>query len=137
MVTVLFSKLWFIFALMVFLHIVDDYMFQGVLSKLKQKSFWKNDPIGKDPMYKFDYIVALVCHAISWTFMIMLPVIIYIYMCAIPVPTVNIIGAYVMNIILHAAADDLKANRHAINLVQDQCFHLLQIVASFLLCIGW
>ena len=57
---------------MIFLHVVDDYYLQGILAQLKQKSWWeKNAP---DPLYKNDYKVALVTHAFSWTFMIMLPI---------------------------------------------------------------
>ena len=39
-------SIWFILALMIFLHIIDDYVLQAPrLSSLKQKSFWeKNAP---------------------------------------------------------------------------------------------
>lgn len=56
---------------MVFCHIVDDYYLQGILAKLKQKSYWElNAP---DKKYENDYRMALLMHSISWSFMIMLP----------------------------------------------------------------
>ena len=63
----------FILCAMIFLHIIDDYVLQApCLCDLKQKSFWeKNAP---EEQYKKDYIVALIMHAISWSFMIMLPI---------------------------------------------------------------
>ena len=46
---------------MLFFHIVDDYYLQGFLASAKQKSWWeKNNP---NPLYKNDYIIALVEHA--------------------------------------------------------------------------
>ena len=66
-------SIWFIFTAMIFLHIIDDYVLQApCLCDLKQKSFWeKNAP---QTMYKNDYIIALIMHAFSWSFMIMLPI---------------------------------------------------------------
>ena len=62
-----------IFLTMIFLHIVDDYYLQGILAQMKQKKFWKEQT--PDELYKYDYIWALIMHAFSWTFMIMLPLI--------------------------------------------------------------
>ena len=63
-----------IFLIMLFMHIVDDYYLQGILAKMKQRSWWEeNAPQEK---YKHDYKVALFMHAFSWTFMIMLPLLI-------------------------------------------------------------
>jgi hypothetical protein len=60
---------------MLFFHIADDYYLQGFLASAKQKSWWeKNYP---NPLYKNDYIIALVEHAFSWTVMIHIPIIIY------------------------------------------------------------
>ena len=112
--------------LMVFLHIVDDYYFQGILAQMKQKSWWeKNAP---DPLYKNDYKVALIEHAFSWTFMIMLPitVLMVINNNILIVPwTVE----FVVNWILHGYVDHLKANVHSISLVTDQTTHVCQIIA--------
>lgn len=53
---------------MLFFHLFDDYKLQGILANMKQRSWWeKNAP---DDLYKNDYIIALIEHAFSWTFMI-------------------------------------------------------------------
>ena len=114
----------FVLFVMIFAHIVDDYYLQGILAKMKQKSWWKeNSP---DELYKRDYIVALLMHAFSWSFMINLPTLLvsrnYILMCIF----------MVINTYIHACVDNEKANKHSINLVIDQTFHLIQIVNLWL-----
>ena len=115
---------------MVFCHIVDDYYLQGKLALFKQKSWWeKNAP---DEMYKHDYIVALMMHSFSWAFTIMLPV---------AVSQEFQIGAvfvtmFIINTVVHAIVDDLKANKRKINLVTDQSIHISQIIVTFLICIA-
>lgn len=113
----------FIFILMLFLHIVDDYYLQGILANLKQKRWWnENAPQEK---YKNDYIAALMCHSFSWSFMICLPLAIYKYN--------DYWATFVLiNSIIHMIVDDLKANRFKINLLQDQFIHFIQICISFL-----
>ncbi len=45
----------FVILLMIFCHIVDDYYLQGILAKMKQKMWWKeNAP--DNIHYKYDYI---------------------------------------------------------------------------------
>ena len=61
----------FVFILMIFCHIVDDYYLQGWLASAKQKQWWKDN--APDKLYRFDYIWALIMHSFSWSFMIMLP----------------------------------------------------------------
>lgn len=111
-----------------FCHIVDDYYLQGKLALFKQKSWWeKNAP---DQLYKYDYIVGLIMHSFSWAFMIMLP---------IAVSQEVQIGAvfvtiFIINTVVHAIVDDLKANKRKINLVTDQSIHIGQIILTFLIC---
>lgn len=114
---------------MIFLHLVDDYYLQGILAKLKQKSWWEEN--APDSLYKYDYIVALVEHAFSWTFMIMLPItikmvvdnnILTIYWCI----------AFIVNLCIHAIVDHLKANDKKINLIIDQTIHICQIIITWL-----
>lgn len=114
----------FVIISMIFCHIVDDYYLQGWLSQAKQKSYWKKN--APDEMYKHDYIVALVMHAMSWSFMIMLPIAIYWSF------NVNALFAVVwtINAIIHAIVDDLKANKKIINLVYDQSIHMIQIALT-------
>lgn len=118
-------KIWLILFCMIFCHIVDDYYLQGVLAKLKQRSWWEENAPQEE--YKNDYKIALRMHAFSWSFMIMLPFIIaganqFAICCSI-----------LVNTIIHAFVDDLKANKKKINLVTDQKIHILQIFASWIL----
>ena len=114
-----------IFLTMIFLHIIDDYYLQGILAQMKQKKFWKEQ--APDELYKYDYIWALIMHAFSWTFMIMLPL---IFVSPIS-PAFYII--FVVNLAVHAYVDNLKANKHKINLWQDQLIHLAQIILTFII----
>ena len=109
---------------MMFCHIVDDYYLQGWLASAKQKSWWeKNAP---DKLYKHDYIVALICHAFSWTVMITLPLIIF---------TQGNLGwvwlTVPVNWAIHALVDNWKANIKKINLIVDQSIHLGQILLTW------
>lgn len=118
---------------MMFCHILDDYVLQGCLANLKQKSWWeKNAP---DKLYKHDYIAALICHAFSWSVMITLPLIIHSkgdlgwFWFSLPI-----------NWTIHALVDNWKANIRKINLIQDQLIHLGQIIltwGTFILLTIW
>lgn len=112
---------------MIFAHIVDDYYLQGILASLKQKSWWKNQKSYK-PMYKYDYIVALIMHAFSWSFMISLPILYIGFTKLISV-------AIILNTIIHGIVDDLKANKGKINLIVDQSIHIIQIVITWILLV--
>lgn len=116
----------FILLLMIFLHIVDDYYLQGILAKLKQKSWWEENAPNK--LYEYDYIVALLMHSFSWTFMIMLPL---FWTCGFNVEF-KLIYVFMINVITHAFVDNWKANIKGINLIQDQSMHLIQIVITWL-----
>ena len=118
----------FIFMLMVFCHIIDDYKLQqGLLANLKQKNWWEEHKEYKE-LYKYDYIWALIMHSFSWSFMVMLPL---AYVMNFNVPFTFVI-AFVMNVLVHAFVDDLKANRKKINLIQDQMAHLIQIYVTLM-----
>lgn len=110
---------------MIFLHIADDYYLQGILAQMKQKKFWKEN--APDPKYKYDYIWALIMHAFSWTFMIMLPLALTASI------GIKFYILFILNLIIHAFVDDLKANKLKINLWQDQLIHLLQIIITALI----
>ena len=98
----MFIKLLILLA-MIFLHIVDDYYLQGILASMKQKSWWeKNAP---DPLYKNDYRIALLEHAFSWTFMVMLP----IAVCMLIGYNISVICYFVLfifNFVCHAFIDN-------------------------------
>lgn len=113
---------------MIFCHIVDDYYLQGWLASAKQKSWWeKNAP---EKLYSNDYIIALFMHSFSWSFMIMLPIIIYILANGIDLKEWIVIP-YFVNMAIHCVVDDLKANKKKINLIQDQLIHMLQIILTW------
>ena len=116
-------NIWFILLLMIFLHIIDDYKLQaGVLNNLKQKKFWEEN--APDELYKRDYIWALIMHSFSWSFMIMLPI---AFKMGFKLD-LSFILMFILNVIIHANTDDMKANRHQINLIQDQLIHIGQII---------
>lgn len=109
--------------LMIFLHVIDDFCIQGIMASMKQKSWWQEHPIGSNPKYKNDYIAALFAHSFSWSFMIMIPILIW--------------GQWewpilIANMLTHAVIDNAKANKFQINLIQDQTYHLIQIIATWL-----
>lgn len=121
---------------MIFFHIVDDYRLQGILSSMKQIKWWKDqcNELGVDyNLYKYDYIVALICHSFSWSFMIMLPILVYNWG---NLTLLNYWYILIFNIIVHAIIDNEKANKFRINLVVDQLFHLIQIILSWVACCG-
>lgn len=118
-----------ILAVMFFCHVVDDYYLQGVLASMKQKVWWeKNAP---DQLYKNDYKMALYEHAFSWSFMISLPLLI-IALCKDSSLYYPIFMFYIFNTLCHAYVDNLKANQHKINLIQDQLIHFVQIFITWL-----
>lgn len=120
----------FVLALMLFCHIVDDYYLQGILAQIKQKKWWNEN--APNPLYKHDYIVALITHGFSWSFMVMLP----IAMAFGFAPPLSFWICFVINVVVHSFVDDLKANKLKINLVADQILHIVQICVTYLIIIG-
>ena len=114
---------------MIFCHIIDDFVLQAAcLSSLKQKSFWEEN--APDDKYRYDYIVAILVHGFSWSFMIHLPILIKFY------STMNLV-CFCMSLLaeasIHAYIDNHKANHKEINLIIDQSLHLLQILFTLLM----
>ena len=115
---------------MIFCHIVDDYYLQGVLASMKQKEWWeKNAP---DKLYKYDYIVALIMHSFSWTFMIMIIPTIYHFLNTDNWFELRVIGVFLANVNAHAYIDNEKANKKTISLIGDQLAHIAQILITWL-----
>lgn len=106
---------------MIFFHVIADYNLQGWLASAKQKEWWKKN--APQELYKHDYLVALLMHSFGWTFLVMLPIAFY-FNCII---TPTFVATFIVNLVLHAVIDDLKANRNKINLVIDQALHIIQI----------
>jgi len=123
--------MFYIIAILVFMfmaHLVDDYYLQGWLASAKQKSWWeKNAP---DTLYKRDYIMALTCHAMSWSIMVFSPILIYSLVNSIDLNLFYL--AVPINLCIHAIVDDLKANKKKINLIVDQSIHFIQIIITWL-----
>lgn len=121
----------FILLWMFFMHIVDDFYLQpGLLSKMKQKSWWEQN--APDKMYRYDYIWALFAHSFSWAFMIMLPVAYYFNFNI----NYKFFILFVINAVVHAMVDNWKANDKLINLWQDQLIHSFQIILTATLIFG-
>ena len=115
----------FILMCMVFMHIVDDFYLQGILANMKQKSWWeKNAP---QEMYKNDYLMALIIHGYSWSFMIHLPIMVFLNRFSS--------GGLIISALLHAWVDNFKANKSSINLIEDQSFHIVQIFSVWIFSI--
>lgn len=116
-----------ILLLMYLLHIIDDFVFQPIcLSKLKQKSWWKNNIKDKNELKKYgnDYITAIIIHSFSWAIMIHLPLFLY-------ASDIFLAISIVINTLIHCKVDDKKANLKLYNLTQDQTIHIIQIGITF------
>lgn len=119
----------FLILLMIFLHIIDDYVLQGILASMKQKAWWKEN--APDELYRHDYIWALIMHSFSWSFMIMLPI---AYIMNFQ-PNGWFLFMFALNILTHAVTDNAKANLRTINLWFDQIVHMRQIILTFVFMI--
>lgn len=118
--------------LMILAHIIDDFVLQTTcLSQMKQESWWLNHKEYK-PMYRNDYVMALLVHSMSWSIMILLPIIFLL-----EIPQISILTAFCINTVIHCLVDDLKANRGKLNLIQDQTIHLIQIIITWLTFVLW
>lgn len=107
-----------------FLHIVDDFYLQEILMSIKQKEWWEEHY--NDKLYQHDYIVALLIHSMSWSFMVHLPTLIYLYLNN---QNLNFFCfSLIWQSLCHALVDHVKANRHTINLITDQILHVGQII---------
>lgn len=120
------------------LHVIADFTLQTLgnpsLADMKQKAWWTNlldratDRPGSEiarkkhrndleRKYGRDYKVAMWCHCLVWSAITFLP------LCAVSGWSA-IVAA---NAGIHYLVDDLKANLHRINLIEDQFLHVLQI----------
>jgi len=124
---------------MLWCHVLDDYVLQGILASLKQRDWWqaqlKSGDIG-DTIYRHDYVAALLCHGLSWSCCVHLPLLL-----AGGLRHQGFLALSVaLNALVHALVDHAKANWKCINLVQDQCYHVAQIASVLLVyskaCLG-
>ena len=115
------------FWLCMLLHLIADFHLQGILADLKQKSWWYDRVSSYDrSKYKNDHQMAMLCHALMWSLVTFLPLAFvvnkYAFSCII-----------VWNAWIHGAVDYYKANAFKLNLVEDQTFHILQIIITILI----
>lgn len=120
----------FVLCCMIFIHCYYDFK-QGIVGELKQKSYWENHPDYK-PLYRNDYIIALMVHGFIWSFLILLPVIVY---TGFKVSTFYFLFLGI-NFMLHSIIDNEKANTKSINLVADQLFHTIQIILTWVVLVA-
>ena len=118
----IFHDYWVVLFTMIFLHIVDDFKHQDILAEMKEKKWWEKLD-GYSDYYRYDYIVALIVHSFSWTFVVMLPLLI---LSSFEINW-GLALMFIIHAVTHSMTDDLKANQRRINLVIDQFVHLLQI----------
>lgn len=116
-----------VFWLCVLMHLIADYNLQGILSDLKQSSWW-NEQLSKAQIrnidkYAFDFIAGPGCHALMWSIMTCLPLLLVVS------PVVFSI-CVLANTVVHGVVDHMKANMYLINLCQDQVLHLIQIAVT-------
>lgn len=118
---------------MIFCHIVDDYYLQGWLASAKQKEWWKKN--APNPLYKYDYLMALFMHSFSWSFMVMLFPAYYVFNSPLAndfgVIAAQVVFVFFLNLIIHFETDNAKANEGKINLIQDQIIHMAQIFLTW------
>jgi hypothetical protein len=116
---------------MLFLHLIADYNLQGILALMKQKSYWDEANANAGGKYKNDYIISLIEHAYVWTFMIMLPYMIFVFKNYTNLKYhIIYVVLFMINWAVHTYVDDLKANKMKINLVVDQLIHVVQILIT-------
>ena len=113
-----------ILILMFVCHVLDDFVLQPIcLSKLKQQQWWKM--CCSDPKYKNDYKMALTIHSLSWSAMILLPI-----MFLMETYGLSLFCVWIINAVIHYIVDDLKSNVKKINLITDQTLHFCQILLT-------
>lgn len=116
--------------LMFALHIFADFHLQGLLIDMKQKNWWSKQLMSFKPSekqkYRNDHFVALLFHSFEWTFIFMLPV--FFTEASIT----SILVAFIINMLIHAIVDEMKCNMMLINLIQDQIYHIFQIIITWI-----
>lgn len=119
-----------ILLLMVFCHLIDDFVLQDKFTYLKQKSWWEKtcrDEGLSIEKYGKDYVMALFEHSLEWSIAIILPIIFIL-----DVPGWVLLCSVVINTIIHYIVDNAKANQLRLNLIQDQLIHFIQIIVTWL-----
>ena len=116
----------FVLILMLLAHLLADYPLQGWLAQAKARKYWENSP----KKNRFDHIPALICHGAMWAILVGLPPVMATLLWGVGTP--QLIWLFYLfipvNAFAHCSIDHCKATYGAINLWQDQLFHLAQIL---------
>jgi hypothetical protein len=122
-----------ILLLMLFCHLIDDFVLQDKFCYLKQKSWWvktcKDEGLSIEK-YGNDYKMALFEHSLEWSIAILFPI---MFLCN--VPGWILLVSVIINTIFHYIVDNAKANQLRLNLVQDQILHFVQIIVTWFVLI--
>ena len=119
----------FLLPIMTFCHVIADYNLQGILANFKQVKWWEqNYHTDKDEQ---NAETALRIHSGSWSFMIMFPIMIYMFITKQYNFYFYIISLSV-NSLIHSFIDDMKCNEGMINYYTDQYCHMRQIAITWL-----
>lgn len=81
-------------------------------------------------------MMGLLNHAIQWSVTVHLPIILFIMLGwhhhdSIILDTVLMVS-FLIHTGIHAYVDDVKANKHKINLITDQIIHFVQLITIWL-----
>ena len=130
---------YWVIAIMVFAHIIEDFHIQGILAKMKQRDWWYDqyaevshkhpDADMSDIMDKYgsDFQVALIVHGFEWAFIVGIPLMLMYGL------TLGGFCAMMLMASIHCMIDDQKCNAFRINLIIDQALHLVQIIIYYLM----
>lgn len=133
---------WILMMACIYMHILDDFVLQGIcLSDMKQESWWRKQ-IGydlKNTIFSNDYICALFIHALEWAIGLNIPIVLYTLYKGLNINPTFLCINVLLNTIIHAFVDNMKANELQINLIEDQLCHFMQIIitVSAFIMRGW
>lgn len=113
---------------MIGMHIFVDFHLQGFLASSKQKLWWIKQE-NYNVKYEHDWIPCLLAHCAEWTIFIMIPVIFYVNF---HINSIFII-IFIINVIIHFIVDNLKCNKMKLSLIEDQLFHIGQILLTWII----
>lgn len=122
---------WLILIAVLFLHVMADFRWQGIMAEMKSQDWWKKQK-GYYDKYKNDYIPPLFWHSFHWSCCILLPYLVISQLMHYALGTVmpSFLVALAANTLVHMFIDHQKANCKSINLVQDQLLHILQMLLT-------
>lgn len=121
--------------LVLLLHFYSDFNLQigAKLDGMKQKIWWRRQfkKLKIDAVdakrYRYDFKCALLIHAFVWSILTFAPLIYFTK------SVVGILAIVVVNALMHAKIDDVKANEYLLNLIEDQVMHIVQIAGTLFL----